>query len=148
MNEHDAEVNGDTALDGTPQTASALPPPAATDGTSIDSSPAKRKRGKGKPFLPGADPRRNLAGRPPAGETFAEKYIAATQAHADEMIAAHVRRSKTNTAVGARDFELAAAYHMGRPLQKFAGVVVETPLAGLLQDLAALRQPQTDDDIT
>lgn len=89
----------------------------------------------GRPFAPGnnANPR----GRPRKGETFADKYIKATERDADAMIAAHVERSKGKSAVAARDFELAAAYHMGRPLQKFVGVVAESGANALDEALAA-----------
>jgi hypothetical protein len=118
----------------------------ANVGSETDSTTAvTRRRGTGRPFSPGHDPRRNLAGGPRKGESFADKYLAATEAHADELIAAHVKRAKTISAVGARDFELAAAYHMGRPVEKH--VRVNTDVAGMawLQRLAGEPSDITQD---
>ncbi len=117
-------------------TAADLAPTTAIVSANPDTNTVRRPRGK--PFTGADDPRRNVKGRPKKGETFAEKYLARIDKDADALVEAHIKRARGTNAVAARDFELAAAYALGRPLQKFAGVVAETRADALDQRLADL----------
>ncbi len=83
-------------------------------------------------FASGHDTRRNTAGRPKKGESFADKYRKRLEKDADSLIEAHVRRAQGSGTVAARDFELAAAYAMGRPVQKYEYRDTDSPLLGFL----------------
>lgn len=112
------------------------------DGANVDSTTAvaKRRRGPGRPFTPG-DPRSNTRGRPRKGESFAEKYRKQVERDADELIARHVERAKGAGVVASKEFALAAAYAMGRPVQPYVVSEGESPLTALLTELSALSQP-------
>ncbi len=88
-------------------------------------------------FQKGFDPRRNVRGRPPKGESFAEKYMKALDKDADALIQAHIKRGKGDGTAAERAFTLAAAYKMGLPKQTFVIHDGDSPLAALFSTLAA-----------
>lgn len=124
------EVNGRTALAALALTASES---TINDPLKSDTADTKTvaKPVRGRPFAPGnnANPR----GRPKKGESFADKYRKRLEKDADALIEAHVVRAQGKGAVAARDFELAAAYAMGRPQQKYVVETQDSPLLAFLQ---------------
>ena len=99
------------------------------------------------PFKPGYDPRRNAHGRPKKGDTFAERYVRAVQKDSKALIRKHIERAKGDGVVASREFALAAAYVMGRPVQPYVNVGGDDPLTALVERMAARRQllPPQDD---
>lgn len=123
--------------------------------TSLDTITDKPKRkAPSTAFRPGPDARRNTAGRPRKGESFAEKYVKAVTKDADAIIAAHVKRAKGDGVVASKDGALAMAYAMGRPVQPYVHVGGEDPYLDLMQEIAAaggMRMPppgEASDDAT
>ncbi len=105
------------------------------------------------PFKPGYDPRRNSHGRPKKGESFAEKYRKQVEKNAGKLVKAHIERAKGSGVVASREFALAAAYTMGRPVQPYLNVGGDDPLALLFTELAdhkmlASGEQDTQQDIT
>ncbi len=92
-------------------------------------------RGPAGRFLPGHAPK--SPGRPPKGESFAEKYMKALDKDADALIQAHIKRGKGDGTAAERAFTLAAAYKMGLPKQTFVIHDGDSPLAALFSTLAA-----------
>ena len=118
-------------------TATASVTTAPQDGASPDSSTAKpRRRGPGRPFVAG-DPRANTRGRPKKGESFAERYRKEIERHAEDLIRGHVERAKGRGVVASKEFALAAAYVMGRPVQPYVVETQDAPGWTLMQRLAA-----------
>ena len=110
---------------------------APQDGASPDSTTGKpRRRGPGRPFVAG-DPRANTRGRPKKGESFAERYRKEIERHAEELIRGHVERAKGRGVVASKEFALAAAYVMGRPVQPYVVETQDAPGWTLMQRLAA-----------
>lgn len=104
------------------------PATSSTDSTTV--------RGR---FKPGNDPRRNTAGRPKKGESFAEKYMKRLDKDADALIEAHVKRAKGENVTAERAFATALAYKVGLPKQPFTFEKVDSPLSALLQRMAERR---------
>ncbi len=101
------------------------------------------ERGPRGLFLPGKAPK--SPGRPKKGETFADRYRKAVEKDAKLLIKAHVERAKGAGVVASREFALAAAYAMGRPVQPYVNVGGDDPLQQLFERMAT-RQALTEGD--
>ena len=106
------------------------------------------RKPRGKPFVAG-DPRANTRGRPRKGESFAEKYRRHVEKNAGDLVKAHIERAKGSGVVASREFALAAAYTMGRPVQPYLNVGGDDPLTALFSELAEHKMlPSGEQDIT
>lgn len=116
---------------------------ALSAGTSSDSIPAKRPRGKA--FAPGYDARRNTAGRPKTRDTVLSltlhelhKRQKGQPTRATQAAVAHADRMMLRNQAGNQAWDKVVNYESGLPKQVYVVEQADSPLAELLRDLAVL----------